>query len=453
MAEIAGLNAALAAQREPLVEAARRLASVASVMVEGEAGTPFGLEVNRALETALEIAAGLGMRTRRAPGGEYGYAETGGDGAGGRLVGVLGHVDVVPAGNRAEWTHDPFDPQVVDGKLYGRGVQDDKGPTLAALFAVRALLDAGVQLPARVRFIFGTDEENLWRDMKAYLKAEEAPQMGFAPDAKFPLIYAEKGLLQVVLEGENTSGLQLSGGEAFNAVPDAVDYCGPQQEALLRQLEQRNYTHQIIPGGVRVLGKAAHAQATEEGVNAVCRLALGLHAAGVHSKTIDFLAGEVGEDPFGAGIFGDVQDEDTGRLKFNAGKIELDGKMERLALDLRLPVSAAKEAIFERLAQTAGRYGLATRQHDWMAPIHVPRESALVQTLMGVYRSVTGDTESQPQTSGGATYARAMPNCVAFGAVFPGRKKVEHQPDEHIRLDDLFLAMEIYARAIYELTR
>jgi predicted dipeptidase len=358
----------------------------------------------------------------------------------------------VPAGNRAEWSHDPFDPQVVDGKLYGRGVQDDKGPTLAALFAARALLDAGVRFPARLRFVFGTDEENLWRCMKAYLAAEEIPHMGFAPDAKFPLIYAEKGLLQVVLEGENTSGMRLSGGEAFNAVPGMIDYYGPAQEALRQRLAQLDYTHQIIPGGVRVLGKAAHAQVTEEGVNAICRLALALSAAGVHSKAVDFLTNEVGEDPYGARIFGDVQDEDTGRLKFNVGKIEL-GETERLSLDLRLPVSADKDAIFAQLAQAAQRYGLAARQYDWMAPIHIPRQHTLVQTLMRVYGEVTGDTESQPQTSGGATYARAMPNCVAFGAVFPDRQKVEHQPNEHIRLDDLYLAMEIYAHAIYELTR
>jgi len=451
MAEIAGLGEALRGQRAPLVEAVRRLVRVPSVMNEGEAGTPFGIEVDRALDTALQIAAELGLRTVRAPGGEYGYAEMGGEGHAPALVAVLGHVDVVPAGNRTEWLHDPFDPQVTDGRLYGRGVQDDKGPTLAALFAARALQEAGVTFPRRLRFILGTDEENLWRCMKAYLAAEEIPHMGFAPDAKFPLIYAEKGLLQVVLEAPNHSGLQLSGGEAFNAVPDMVDYHGPGQEALRQQLERLGFAHEDIPGGVRVRGKAAHAQVTEEGVNAVCRLALALNAVGLHSQAIDFLANEVGEDPYGTRIFGEVQDEDTGRLKFNVGKIELD-EMERISLDLRLPVSTPKEAIFERLAHTAQLYGLATRQHDWMAPIHVPRDSPLVQTLMRVYHETTGDA-AQPETSGGATYARAMPNCVAFGAVFPGRQKVEHQPNEHIHLDDLFLAMEIYARAIYELTR
>ncbi len=449
MISIPNLSASLERQRGPLLEAVQELARIPSVLQEAENGAPFGHPIARALNQAISISSNLGFRAVQDPDGYYGYAEIG---QGEEIVAVLGHVDVVPAGSLADWRLDPFDPQVIDGVLYGRGVQDDKGPTLAALFGANALMQAGVTFNKRLRFIFGTDEENLWRCMKRYLAQEEKPALGFTPDAKFPLIYAEKGLLQATLEGSNKQGINLSGGSAFNAVPDSAVYVGEAAEKLRRQLERLGYAYQPISGGVQVIGKAAHAQVPEEGVNAICRLAIALYSCGVHSPAIDFLAQEVGEDPFARQIFGDLEDEDTGRLKFNVGMIE-GGETERLSLDIRIPVSIEKENVVERLVQTAERYGLKYQQRDWLAPIYISRGSNLVKTLMEVYRQVTGDHLSQPETSGGATYARAMPNCVAFGAVFPGREKVEHQPNEHIRLDDLFTAMQIYALAIYALTR
>ncbi|MDI6694211.1 MAG: M20 family metallopeptidase [Anaerolineales bacterium] len=449
MIKIPDLPALLEQEKDPLLEAVKELARIPSILQEAETGAPFGRPIAQALSRALSISASLGFRTMLEPDGYYGYAEIG---QGEELVAILGHVDVVPAGSLADWRQDPFDPQITDGILYGRGVQDDKGPTLAALFGAHALMQAGIAFNKRLRFIFGTDEENLWRCMKRYLAQEEIPTSGFTPDAKFPLIYAEKGLLQATLEAPTEQGIHLSGGSAFNAVADSAVYMGVAAEKLRRQVELLRYDYQSINGGVQVIGKAAHAQVPEEGVNAICRLAIALHSCGVHSPAIDFLAQEIGEDPYARKIFGDVQDEDTGRLKFNVGMIE-SGEVERISLDIRIPASVEKQKVVEKLVQSADKYGLKYQQRDWLAPIYIPRQSDLVKTLMDVYRQVTGDYDSQPETSGGATYARAMPNCVAFGAVFPGRPKVEHQPNEHIRLDDLYTAMQIYALAIYALTR
>ena len=149
------------------------------------------------------------------------------------MLGIVGHLDVVPPGKLSDWLRDPFDPAEKDGTLYGRGSQDDKGPVVASLFAVKALLDAGVKFNKRVRFIFGADEETLWRCINRYKEKEETPTMGFSPDARFPLIYAEKGLLQFTLEGKNQTDLRFSGGSAFNAVPDAMFYDGVLQEELV----------------------------------------------------------------------------------------------------------------------------------------------------------------------------------------------------------------------------
>jgi predicted dipeptidase len=199
----------LAALQEPLKAALAELIRIPSVCNEGEGGYPFGSAIDAALRKTLEIAGELGFKTHYGDGGYYGYAEIG---HGPEMLGILGHLDVVPPGKLDDWDRDPFDPVEQDGLLYGRGSQDDKGPLLASLFAVKALMDAGVRFNKRVRFIFGTDEETLWRCINRYKEKEELPGMGFSPDSRFPVTYAEKGLLQLRLEGPNTSGIRLSGG-------------------------------------------------------------------------------------------------------------------------------------------------------------------------------------------------------------------------------------------------
>jgi len=337
--------------------------------------------------------------------------------------------------------------------MYGRGTQDDKGPTLAALFAVKALMNLGITFNKRVRFIFGTDEESLWRCMTRYCKLEEIPEMGFAPDSVFPMVYAEKGLLQVQLEGKNETELRLNAGNAFNAVPDTAGYAGPMAAELREALQKLGFHFETNNDGLVVLGKAVHAQAAETGINAIARLMMGLKQIGCSSKTIDFMNDLVKEDAFAENIFGKCEDEASGKLKFNVGKIELTEEIERLSIDLRIPVTADKERIASQLAHAAQQYGLAYKEYDYLKSIYIPKDHFLAKTLMKVYQEVTGDLVSEPIASGGATYARAMDNFVAFGAAFPQQKKTEHQPNEHIALDAMFKAMTVYARAVYELTR
>jgi predicted dipeptidase len=439
----------LANQRDPLREAIKGLVRFPSVLEEGGDGFPFGKGVDGVLRKTLEISERLGFRTKYGDGGYYGYAEVG---HGEELIGILGHLDVVPAGELDNWDTDPFHPVEKEGKIFGRGTQDNKSPTLAALFAAKALIDAGVTFNKRLRFIFGTDEESLWRGIKRYLESEEKPSMGFTPDSKFPLIHAEKGLLQFYLEGSNECGLNLVGGNALNAVPDAILYEGERQDELAVELEKLNYDYERIDGGIKVLGKAAHASFTEKGINAIARLAIALDAVGIESKTIGFVAREVGEDPYATSIFGECADEHSGRLKFNVGKIEI-GEGEQLAIDIRIPVTIPKDEVVAKLNVVAQEYGLEYREYDWIAPIYLPLNHFLIRTLMNVYRQVTGDTTSEPESSGGATYARAIDNCVAFGPMLPGGPKVAHQPNEHVVLKDLYVAMEVYAYALYELTR
>ena len=199
---IYGLTRYLDVQKAPMKAALSELVRIPSVCEEGAGSYPFGPAIDQALQKALQIAGDLGFKTRYGESGYYGFADIG---EGAELLGILGHLDVVPPGNLEDWESDPFEPVEKDGMLYGRGTQDDKGPMLAALFAVKALMQAGVKFHKRVRFIFGTDEETLWRCINRYKEKEEIPGMGFSPDARFPVTFAEKGLLQLRLEGSNNS--------------------------------------------------------------------------------------------------------------------------------------------------------------------------------------------------------------------------------------------------------
>jgi predicted dipeptidase len=432
-----------------MTAALAELVRIPSVCDERGGGYPFGEAVDQALRTTLQIAGDLGFRTHYGDGGYYGFAEIG---QGREMVGILGHLDVVPAGRLEDWERGPFEPAEIDGLLYGRGTQDDKGPICAALFAVKALVDAGCTFNKRVRFIFGTDEETLWRCINRYKEKEELPDVGFSPDSRFPLTYAEKGLLQLRLEGRNESGLRLAGGSAFNAVPDMMVYDGERQEDLARWLDALGYDYRCTAQGIEVLGKAAHAMEAEVGINAIARLCLALDAMGTSSKAISFIAREIGEDAYAAHIFGECADEPSGRLRFNVGKIDL-GEVEQISIDARIPVTVPKGEVVSKLSAAAARYGLKYEEFDWLAPIYLPLDHALIQTLMRVYGEVSGDSVSRPIASGGATYARAMGNCVAFGPIFPGERITEHQPNERVVLENLYRAMDIYAHAIYELVR
>jgi predicted dipeptidase len=318
---------------------------------------------------------------------------------------------------------------------------------LAALFGVKALMDAGVKFNKRVRFIFGTDEETLWRCINRYAVKEEMPDMGFSPDSRFPVTFAEKGLLQLHLEGKNESGIRLTGGSAFNTVPDMILYEGERQDDLADKLDQLGFDYERNEDGIEVKGRAAHAMIPEEGINAIARLCMALKAIGIESKAINFMAQEIGEDPNASRIFGNCEDAPSGKLKFNVGMIEL-GQVEQLSIDARMPVTVSKEEVVAKLRAAAVEYGLEYKEFDWLAPIYLPLDHFMVKMLMKVYQECSGDLVTEPRASGGATYARAIQNCVAFGALTVDEELTEHQPNERVVLENLYKAMEIYAQAV-----
>ena len=432
--------------KEDFLASLKLLISYPSVLNENENGTPFGQAIQDVLEKTLEICQGLGFKTYLDPKGYYGYAEIG---QGKELLAVLCHLDVVPSGDEADWKTPPFEAVVKDGFIFGRGVQDDKGPSMAALYAVKALLDSGVVFQKRVRFIFGTDEETLWRCMSRYNELEETATLGFAPDSSFPLTYAEKGLLQVKLHGPGSDFLQLEAGEAFNVVPAKASYQGAFLEKVIAGLRAAGFDYEETADEVTVLGVPKHAKDAAQGVNAIVRLAKVLQLLAPH-PTLSFITDAVGEDATGSRLFGPILDEPSGSLSFNIAGLTITPERSEIRIDLRIPVLADKEDLVRILLKKAADYQLTYEEFDYLAPLYVPKNSELVSTLMGIYQEKTGDN-SPAMSSGGATFARTMPNCVAFGALFPGAEQTEHQANERAKLDDLYKAMDIYAETIRRL--
>lgn len=432
--------------KEAFLQSLKTIVSFPSVLNEGENGTPFGQAIQNVLEKTLEICQDLGFSTYLDPKGYYGYAEIG---QGETILAVLCHLDVVPAGDLSEWRTPPFEATVQDGWIFGRGVQDDKGPSMAALYAVKSLMEAGIEFKKRIRFIFGTDEETLWRCMERYNKLEQQAAAGFAPDSSFPLTYAEKGLLQVKLHGLGSKEFDLEAGGAFNVVPNQASYKGVLAKELIKRLENHYFEYEKTSDGVVVLGNSKHAKDAAEGTNAIVRLAMVLDELNSH-PTLNFIAQAVGEDATGKSLFGDVKDEPSGSLSFNIAGLTLQPEKSEIRIDIRIPVLADKDKLVEQLKTIASNYQLSYEEFDYLAPLYVPLESELVSTLMQVYQEKTNDY-SPAVSSGGATFARTMPNCVAFGALFPEMEQTEHQANERAKLEDFYKAMEIYAEAIYRL--
>lgn len=433
-------------EQKAAVKILERLISVPSYNQPAEEGAPFGKGIRNTLDEMMKICDELGFKTYEDPDGYYGYAEVG---SGDKIFGVICHLDTVPAGDLGKWKHDPFKGTVINDAVYGRGSQDDKGPGIAALYAVKALMDQGYHFNQRIRFIYGTDEEILWRGIAEYNKKEAPIDSGISPDAEFPLIYAEKGLQQSYLVGPGTDQLKINLKNAFNAVPDSAVYDGPKQDEVKAALDKHGFEYTSDGNSITVIGKSVHAMMAPEGTNAVLRLAIALDDV-FDFKPLDFIGKLFKEDATGSNVLGDVRDE-SGQLTFNISSLEINENETRMQIDLRIPVTIDRDNLLAKLSKQVAAYDLKYVHFDYLAPLYVPKDSKLVQTLMKVYKEQTGDVAAEPQISGGATFARTMNNCVAFGGMLPTTPDYMHQANEQWPLPDMYKAMEIYAQAIKKL--
>lgn len=413
---------------------------------------PLGEDIYNALRHGIETAKSIGFeKIYLDPEGYYAYAETG---EGKDLIGILGHVDVVPPGNMKNWRTPPFEPFELDGKLYARGAQDDKGAIYAAMFAIKALFDKNIPFKKRVRVILGGDEERLFQCVDKYKKKEEIPLFSIVADGSFPLYYAEKGLAQFSIQSKKSlcEPMEIIAGEAVNAVCSKASYKGKRLDELEIELRRLNYDYEKTGDELSVIGIGAHAAQANEGINAAARLCIALRNIGLKNSLISFLAEEIGEDVSAKKIFGNLEDV-SGSLTCNVGKLVLTKEKAEALIDIRIPVLSSNRSIKEILDLSAKSYRLDVSLYDELPPVYLDKNNSFFISLLKAYQEVTGDQESMPIATGGATYARALNNSIAFGATFPNTPKTAHQENEYVILEEMYRAIEVYANAIEKLIK
>ena len=461
------LNKKVDQLKEDLVKSTQEIVKIKSVEGEPKDGMPFGEDVNNALKCALDISKKLGFKTVNMN-GYVGYAEYG---EGDDYVAVLGHLDVVPEGNG--WKYPAYGAEIHDGKVYGRGTMDDKGPIMTALYGLKAIKDCNLPLSKRVRVIFGTNEETGSKELEYYNAHEKAPISGFTPDAEYPIIYGEKGItIFDVVKDLNNKGCgevvvkHIKGGERANMVPD---YCEAEVEAknadsvvkAVKEFAEKtgfNLTTKVNSNNITIISKGigAHGSLPELGKNAVMQLFALLETMPLGkcdlADYVSFFNKHVGFETDGKSFGVALEDKESGKLTFNVGTISMDETKISLSLNLRYPVTYKYDDMMNPFNKTISGTGMRVKNMSAQDPLFFPPDHPTIKTLQKVYKEQTGK-EPKLLAIGGGTYAKEMKNIVAFGPIFPGQVDLDHQANEYMEIDDLVANAKIYAHAIYELAK
>ncbi len=425
-----------------------------SVGGEPEEGAPYGKGPKEALEFALNLGKTLGFRVVNVD-NKAGYVEMG---EGSEMIAVLGHLDVVPVGD--DWKYPPFGAEIHDGVLYGRGVADDKGPTIGAIYAMKAIQELGLPIDRRIRVIFGTNEERGCDCIKHYVEAgQEAPVLGITPDAEYPLIFFEKGMTTVIggKKSPQQGGirvLEFHGGTAGNIVPL---HCRLVLEGEHEMEVHPGLSVEIEDGKtiIEAEGVSAHGSRPELGENAVIKLMAavrGLGIGGDFQKLADFVTEKIGTETNGETLEICFRDEETGETTVNLGVIDYTEEEMSLNLDIRYPKNGDANLVYQKMKEALASYGMEILEHRTTEMLYVPKDSELVQKLMEVYQEGTGE-KAEPKAIGGGTYAKMFKNMVAFGPMFPGEPDVAHQPNEQMTVENLMKSIELTAAAMAELAK
>lgn len=457
--------------KETMIKKLQELIQIPSVYSESKNPLmPFGENANKALEYMLNLGKSLGFKTKNID-GYCGYIEFG---EGEEMLGIIGHLDVVPSGDN--WTYPPFSATIFDNKIYGRGAIDDKGPVIASLYAMKYVLD-NCKVHKRIRLILGLNEENDWKCIDYYKEHEESPTIGFSPDADFPCIYAEKSILTSYFSmNYNKSNYDISiqefdcNNNAINVVPKICstvlkissniimdDFI----KAIKNILDKYDFeidVYKLNNEEIKLTsyGVGAHSAHPDLGINAISRLIIVLDdlfkSYNINMELFDFFTKYINTEYNGESLRINCKDE-SGILTLNVGNLSLDNNVLKIGLNLRIPISVPIENIENTFMKCLSNYKkINYKKVDFKPSLHIPKDNYLIKTLCDIYNE-EANSYLEPIAIGGATYARAFDNCVSFGANLPGQKDMCHQTDEFISIDNLLFACKVYARAIYELSK
>ena len=387
---------------------------------------PFGIGPKRALDYVLQLAETMGFRTGSA-GDAVGWAEAGPTDDP-EYFGVLGHLDVVDVED--DWHYPPYQLTQVGNMLYGRGALDNKGPFLSSLLALYLIKEQGIKLKRRVRIMFGTDEESGSRDIPYYLASQPAPTHGFTPDCKFPIVYGERGLVDLTItlpitDGSTKQITSLTGPFDRSYLPDTAT-------VMLANGQTVEYT-----------GKKAPSNAPDMADNVIPKLAQDLAAlTGTTGNFFQWVVAKLADQYDGHNLGLDFSDEASGALQLSLYQAEVKSDEVSINISMRYPISIAEDQILTQLKSQLLPGMTVTVNRSFPSKLNDP-DQPFIHRFSKIYQADTG-LDGTPVTTTGATYARAMPNIVAFGPSFPGQKGIAHKGDEWLQLSDWQMMMEVY---------
>lgn len=453
--------------KEEMLEDLKCLIRINSIKGEAQEGKPFGEGPAAVLAEAERIISKYGLKTTNYDN----YVVTADFSAKEKQLDILAHLDVVPV-SPSDWTvTQPFAPLVKDGKIYGRGTADDKGPAIAALYAMRAIKECGIDLNKNVRLILGADEECGSGDLEYYYKKEAEAPMSFTPDASFPVINIEKGRLAKEFFTTFTDAPVLPAitsfqcGTAVNIVPaNAAAVVKGLDESVLRSAIDADqsgvsFTLTAEDDGFKISAKglASHASLPNDGNNALCALlellsALPLSACAQNDTLKAISALFPRTDYNGAALGVNIEDEISGILTMNLGILRYDGQSLKGQFDSRVPICGSDENVTRIIEDKFAAAGLDCSSESLFPPHYVPADSVLVRSLMDSYERYTG-IKGEPIAIGGGTYVHELERGVAFGCEIEGVDNHMHGDDEFMEIDTLIMSTKIFADAIIRLCK
>ncbi|WP_342252341.1 Sapep family Mn(2+)-dependent dipeptidase [Spiroplasma endosymbiont of Amphibalanus improvisus] len=420
---------------------------------------PFGVEVKKVLDYALNLAEKMGFKVKYGKNNKYGYAEFG---EGEQIMGIICHLDVVPPGDLSKWVKSPWDPIIENDEVFGRGALDDKGPTIMNMYALKYLKDQGwTPKKYKVRIIFGLTEETTWESIKSYIENEQIPDFSYTPDGEWPLIYSEKRIVNFDIVGPGIKSIEVTGEGAYNVVNDICTLTTKKDcncvstiiNNIANEFETNNWEYSKNEKSLISKGKAAHGSTPELGVNAAINLARAVHKhkKGTKIALMDYIQHHFAENAHTMPkVFTDWED-DSGVVSINVGKLYVNANETRVCLDGRMPASYSEKDITDAIEKELKLNwpDLKLEVTDWEDPVYIDPKSEMAVKLLKIYQDVTKDYESKPLAIGGGTYARGIKNCIAFGAV--SSMELMHNVNERISIKELENMLKIYIKAIYEL--
>lgn len=451
--------------KDKIIDSTCNLINIPSVMNKDDnSNTPFGLNTVKALNYVLNLGKSFGFKTKNID-NKCGYIEFG-DGK--ELLGIIGHLDVVPANNSDGWSTPPFKATILNNNIYGRGTIDDKGPVIAALYAMKAVSD-NYKLNKRVRLILGLNEENDWECIKRYKQTEEIPSIAFSPDANFPCIYAEKTIESIFIEQDYKKDNLLyiedisTNHNALNVVPK---YCEvtlffdnhkiPDIKKIINKIISK-YNYNIIINSIDEMhiklishGVSSHAAHPELGDNAISKLIIILNELflnyNIKVDILDCFSKYIGNNFNGKKLEIDFEDE-SGSLTLNTAQFFIENNKIKIGFNLRIPITINYNIIEDKFKKfLPGNINVIVKRIQ--DPLFLNKNNKLVEELCNIFNDYN-NSNLEPKAIGGGTYARAFKNCISFGPQMPNAKDMCHQVDEYISIANLIFCAKVYAKAIY----